>query len=116
MSLAFRTLRKSPGLSLVIVLSLALGIGANTTVFSWLNRAVPAQLLGLLAPLALVLAATGLYAVLTYTVAQRTQEIAVRLTLGATPASVVGLLIREGMNVVFVGVAQVDPMIALRAE
>src|SRR3954468_2174357 len=37
---ALRTLTKSPGLSVVIVVSLALGIGANTVVFSWLNAAL----------------------------------------------------------------------------
>src|SRR2546423_12865665 len=37
---ALRQLTKSPGISLVIVLSLAIGIGANTTVFSWLNDIV----------------------------------------------------------------------------
>ena len=37
---AFRTIQKSRGLSVVIVLSLALGIGANTAIFSWLKSAV----------------------------------------------------------------------------
>jgi putative ABC transport system permease protein len=70
----------------------------------FLQRA-PMQLLGVLGPLALALAAIGLYAVLAFAVAQRTQEIGVRLTLGATPASVVALIVREGMKVVLVGAA-----------
>ncbi len=65
----------------------------------------PAQMLGILGPLALALAAIGLYAVLAYSLAQRTQEIGVRLTLGATPASVVGLMLREGMKAVLAGAA-----------
>jgi predicted permease len=65
----------------------------------------PAQMLTILGPLALALAAIGLYAVLAYSLAQRTQEIGVRLTLGATPASVVGLMLREGMKVVLAGAA-----------
>src|SRR4051812_38956601 len=51
---AFRTLRKSPGLSLVIVLSLALGLGANTVIFSWLKSAVFHPLPGVTAPVLLV--------------------------------------------------------------
>ncbi len=65
----------------------------------------PAQMLGILGPLALVLAAIGLYSVLAYSLAQRTQEIGVRLTLGATPASIIGLMLREGMKVVLAGAA-----------
>ncbi|HVS51728.1 MAG TPA: ADOP family duplicated permease [Opitutaceae bacterium] len=70
----------------------------------FLQRA-PAQMLGLLGPLALALAAIGLYAVLAYSLAQRTQEIGVRLTLGATPASVVALMVRESMKIVLGGAA-----------
>src|SRR6478736_271165 len=51
---ALRTITKSPGLSLVIVLSLAFGIGANTVIFSWLKSAVFHPLPGVEAPLLLV--------------------------------------------------------------
>jgi predicted permease len=63
MKYAFRTLAKTPGLSLVIVLSLAFGIGANTTIFSWLNGAVLRPLPGVTADVLCVEArnAAGVY-------------------------------------------------------
>jgi predicted permease len=66
---------------------------------------VPAQMLAVLGPLALALAAIGLYAVLAYSVAQRTQEIGVRLTLGATPDSVVRLMMWQSLRVVLLSAA-----------
>jgi predicted permease len=66
---------------------------------------VCANFLSAFAPVALILAAIGLYAVLAYAVAQRTQEIGVRLTLGATPNGVVFHMVRQGMKVVLAGAA-----------
>lgn len=66
---------------------------------------VPAAMLAVLGPLALGLAAIGLYAVLAYAVARRTQEIGVRLTLGATPRSVVALMMWQSMRVVLIATA-----------
>jgi putative ABC transport system permease protein len=62
-------------------------------------------LLGLLAAVAFALAVAGLYAVMAYTVSQRTQEIGIRLALGAQGRDILKLVVRQGLALLLVGIA-----------
>jgi len=64
---------------------------------------VTANLLGLFAILALVIAATGIGGILALSVSQRMHEIGVRLALGAQPGDVLTMVIRQGMALVVAG-------------
>jgi len=64
-----------------------------------------ATLLGLFSSTALVLAAVGLYGVLSYAVARRTNEIGIRIALGAGTSRVSGMILREVVGLMAVGAA-----------
>jgi len=66
-------------------------------------RKIPARMFVIIAPLLLALVAIGIYAVVSYSVSQRTTEIGVRIAMGATGDRVVRQIVKEGLLVISAG-------------
>jgi predicted permease len=104
-----RLQQEMPGASYVTVTRLGENIERETR--SWLMGATVFTAFG---GLALVVAAVGLYSVVAYNVAQRKQELAVRMALGAPAASVMGSVVAQGLRLALLG-AVLGSAIALAA-
>jgi putative ABC transport system permease protein len=86
-----------------------LPLGNVTTMQQTLERSLARDrfamfLVGLFGILALVLASVGIYGVLSYTVAERTNELGIRMALGATGRNVLRLVIRQSLTLIGLGV------------
>jgi putative ABC transport system permease protein len=85
-------------------------LGRVTTMQQLVDNSVGSQrfslaLFGAFAAVALLLASVGLYGLVAYTVSQRTEEIGVRLALGATPGDVLRLVVRQALVLALAGLS-----------
>ena len=68
------------------------------------TRRIMLALIGVFAVTALTLACIGIYGVISYSVAQRTREMGIRMALGADAGSVIALVLRQGIRLVLIGI------------
>jgi len=92
-------LRLDPNLPMYAVMSMQEMRAQNT-----MGDAVMAKIMGTLAVITLLLAVVGVYGVMAYSVTQRTQEMGIRLALGARPADVQRMVLRQGASLTMVGI------------
>jgi putative ABC transport system permease protein len=69
------------------------------------RRRLNMVLLSIFASVALLLAAVGIYGVMSYSVSQRTNEMGIRIALGAQPRNVLALILKQGLSVALIGMA-----------
>jgi predicted permease len=89
-----------PSIALADIHTMQQAVAASTA-----RRRFQTTLLTTFGVVALLLALVGLYGVLDYSVRQRVPEIGIRMALGATRARVIGMVVRQGLRLVFLGLA-----------
>jgi predicted permease len=115
MFLAVRTSSEAAGLSSAVVSQIH-GADPDVAVYeirtmqerlhdSLARQRFASTMLGVFAVFALVLAAVGLYGVMSHLVTQSTHDIGVLVTLGARPGNIIGLVVRQGMQLAGIGIA-----------
>src|SRR5215472_6445738 len=115
MFLAVRTASESAGLASAVVGEIH-AVDPNVVVYgirtmqerlydSLARQRFSSTMLGAFAVFALLLAAVGLYGVMSSLVSQSTRDIGVRIALGAQPGNIIGLVVRQGMELAGIGVA-----------
>ena len=76
----------------------------STISYSWRRQRFIMLLFSIFSVLALILATIGIYGVMSYTVNQRTQEIGIRMALGALPKNAMRLILKSGARIIIFGI------------